>query len=137
MNALVTFGSGRRYTPSVIVSEVFPPTSNTPVAAINSGTMPWTFQTDLSLDKSFIFGKTQLTTYLSVVNLFNRDNVRNVYSGTGNPDDDGYLVTPAGQELANTDLKVKAYYARLNNPFNYENARQVRLGVRFNFTAGR
>lgn len=137
MNALVTFGSGRRYTPTVIVSEVFPPTSNTPVAAINSGTMPWTFQTDLSLDKSFIFGKTQLTTYLSIVNLLNRDNVRNVYSGTGNPNDDGYLVTPAGQELANTDLKVKAYYARLNNPFNYENARQVRLGVRFNFTAGR
>jgi outer membrane receptor protein involved in Fe transport len=137
MNALVTFGSGRRYTPTVIVSEVFPPTSKTPVAAINSGTMPWTFQADLSLDKSFIFGKTQLTTYLSIVNLFNRDNVRNVYSGTGNPNDDGYLVTPAGQELANTDLKVKAYYARLNNPFNYENARQVRLGVRFNFTAGR
>jgi len=137
VNALVTFGSGRRYTPSVIVSEVFPPTSNTPVAAINSGTMPWTFQTDVSLDKSFIFGKTQLTTYLSIVNLFNRDNVRDVYSGTGNPNDDGYLVTPAGQELANTDMKVKAYYARLNNPFNYENARQVRLGVRFNFTAGR
>lgn len=138
VNALLTFGSGRRYTPTVVVSEVFPPTSNTPVAAINSGTMPWTFQTDVSIDKSFYLGgKTQLTTYLSIINLFNRDNVRDVYSGTGNPDDDGYMVTPAGQALADTDLKVKAYKARLSNPFNYENARQVRLGVRLNFTAGR
>ncbi|MDD3807191.1 MAG: TonB-dependent receptor [Candidatus Marinimicrobia bacterium] len=138
VNALINFGSGRRYTPTVIVSEVFPPTSNTPVAAINSGTMPWTFQTDLSIDKSFfVGGKTQFTTYLSIINLFNRDNVRTVYSGTGNPDDDGYLATPAGQSLADTELKVKAYKARLSNPYNYENARQVLLGVRFNFTAGR
>jgi outer membrane receptor protein involved in Fe transport len=132
INLLFTFGSGRRYTPMEINSAVFPGTSDTPIASLNSGTMPWVFQLDTRLDKNWYFGPVKLNTYLWVKNMLDRANVRDVHDGTGQPDYDGWFNTPSGQAwLDNPDNNEDLYRLRMNTPANYETPRTVLLGVRF------
>ena len=59
---------------------------------IGSSTTPWNFLVDLRLDKTFqLLNNLDVTLYSRVTNLFNTKNTINVYQGTGNADDDGYL----------------------------------------------
>jgi len=110
---------------------------------------PWQFRADLRLDKRFTLGgkvKTEgvgrsrafdFNAYLLVLNLFDTENVVNVYRFTGLPDDDGYLSSDTGQQailsqidpVAFTDL----YRLRVNNASNYSLPRRMRLGLQFNF----
>lgn len=110
---------------------------------------PWQFRADLRLDKSFKLGgkprsdgigTTRLfdfNLYFLVLNVFDTENVINVYRFTGLPDDDGYLSSATGQQailsqidpVAFTDL----YRLRVNNASNYSLPRRVRLGLQFNF----
>jgi len=132
MNWLFTFGSGRRYTPTQINSVVFPTTSDIPTASMNSGTMPFVFQLDLKLDKTFNLKGSDITFYLWVENLLNTKNVRTVYTGTGLADEDGWLETDSGQQWANTVTNyVSLYNLYQANPYNYETPRTIRLGVKF------
>jgi len=131
-NILFTFGSGRRYTPTTVNSEVFPATSDQPIAGLNSGVMPWFYQMDLKLDKNFNVGPVRLNTYLWVRNLLDRSNVRDVFDGTGEADNDGWLNTASGRTwAADPQNSVELYNMRMNHPFNYENPRTFLLGVRF------
>ena len=131
-NLLFTFGSGRRYTPMAINSAVFPGTSDTPVAALNSGVMPWFYQMDLKLDKNFTVGPLRLNTYIWVKNLLDRSNVRDVEDGTGQANNDGWLATDYGKAwLADENNSEELYRMRMIHPFNYENPRTFLLGVRF------
>jgi hypothetical protein len=78
-----------------------------------------------------------LNLYLQVLNLFNTMNVLNVYSATGNANDDGYLAADEWQSNINDKLDSQAYrnmyMMRINSPFNYSAPRQIRLGVELNF----
>ncbi|NQT63664.1 MAG: TonB-dependent receptor [Candidatus Marinimicrobia bacterium] len=131
-NLLFTFGSGRRYTPMAINSAVFPGTSDTPVAALNSGVMPWFYQMDLKLDKNFTVGPLKLNTYIWIKNLLDRANVRDVEDGTGEANNDGWLTTDYGKAwLADENNSEELYRMRMIHPFNYENPRTFLLGVRF------
>ena len=131
-NILFTFGSGRRYTPTTVNSEVFPATSDQPIAGLNSGVMPWFYQMDLKLDKNFTVGPLRLNTYIWVKNLLDRSNVRDVFDGTGEADNDGWLNTASGRTwAADPQNSVELYNMRMNHPFNYENPRTFLLGVRF------
>jgi len=135
-NLLFTFGSGRPYTPGHMRSAIFasgPAAQNRPQAAINSAYRPFVSQLELKVDKSFTLAGVDLNAYLWVINLLGTKNVRNVYEQTGEPDTDGYLVTAAGQALINLHGEnfVSYYNARLNNPYNFEIPRQIRLGLRF------
>ena len=138
-NLLLQFGSGLRYTPSKPRSDVFGGSlSDQPIAALNSGVMPWTFNIDVRLDKSFSVGPSQLTVFLWVENLLDRQNVSEVYSASGLPNNDGYLATPAGQTWLSTAAVNSAafgnslYQNRIGTPYNYGKPRQIRFGVRFN-----
>ena len=70
-------------------------------------------------------------------NLFNTDNVINVYRYTGNPDDDGYVSSAEGQQDISQQIDPEAfvdqYGVKVNNPNNYSRPRTIRLGVTMNF----
>ena len=78
-----------------------------------------------------------LNIYLQVLNLLNTKNILNVYSYTGNPNDDGYLASATGQ--ANTARSVSPqgfadqYSIYLNNPSYYARPRTIRIGVLLDF----
>jgi len=132
LNILLTFGSGRRYTPTAINSAVFPRISDTPIAAINSGVMPWTYQIDVKLDKTFNFGNTRLVLYVWISNLLNTKNVRYVYEGTGLPDTDGWFNTSEGKMwMSNPDNRVDLYEMMVKHPYNWETPRTIRFGLKF------
>ncbi len=132
VNFLFTFGSGRRYTPTRISSAVFPAISSTPIAALNSGTMPFTYELNMKIDKSIKFKGSNITFYLWVENLLNTRNARTVYDGTGLPDYDGWFNTPEGRAWKqNPANSVELYNMRQEHPYNFETPRTIRLGVKF------
>lgn len=115
---------------------------------INGSNMPWIFQCDIRIDKTFVFDlkkdeegkplkKGYLNVYLEVMNLFNFKNVISVYEYTGNADDDGYLTATEFQQQINSQVDVAAYsnYYRMRvaDPYNYTQPTRVRLGLQFSF----
>lgn len=66
-----------------------------PVGDYYAAQLPWQFQTDIEVNKSFnVFG-TQLSFFLQVINLFDRQNIFNVYTRTGDPYDIGRIIQEA------------------------------------------
>jgi outer membrane receptor protein involved in Fe transport len=108
-NLLFTFNSGHSFTKALASSSggqrgpeegAFlgddDPRSRKPDGAIGAGTTPWVYQLDLRLDKTVsIANMFEVDFYVYVQNLLNTQNVLNVYSRTGNADDDGFLTNPA------------------------------------------
>ncbi|MCE3225940.1 MAG: TonB-dependent receptor [Bacteroidetes bacterium] len=117
------------------------------VGQINGSSKPWSFRTNLRIDKNIAlsWGKGEgdakktanLNVYLQVLNLFNTRNVLGVYNYTGNPDDDGYLTSSqALATLAQTNSAAAftdMYSIRMNNPNNFSLPRQTRIGLMFEF----
>ena len=75
--------------------------------------------------------------YLQILNLLNSKNILNVYSATGNPNDDGYLSAPEWQREINEQLDPQAfrqmYQLYVDSGGNYSTPRQILLGLSFNF----
>ncbi len=135
LNLLLTFGSGLSYTPVRVQTEVFGGTSGYfPIGQVGSATGPWTYQLDMKLDKTFALSGLDLTAYLWAINLTNALNASWVYPETGEPDNDGYLDTVAGQNFVNQwgPNGVALYQFLLRNPFMVGPPRQLRLGLQFN-----
>ena len=121
-----SYGSGLPYTPSKYSEDV----DNSAEVDINSQRMSWTEVTDLKFEKYFSLGASQrhrFTVGFEIRNLFNKHNVRSVYSATGST----YLATHG------MDEDYALYYPAKNtydaNPRNYGSGRQVllKLGYRF------
>ena len=120
---------------------------STITGALNGSNMPWQFRADLRVDKDvkLTWGKKEgdskktanLNIYLQVLNLLNTRNILNVYGFTGNPNDDGYLVSPLGQNTINNSVSSQGYTDQynvyLNNPSNYARPRTIRIGVQIDF----
>lgn len=118
-----------------------------PKGSINGARLPWSFRLDLRIDKGFNItpkGKDgeagrplYLNVYVWIQNLLDTRNIVNVYSYTGNVNDDGYLNSTIGQQdvtnQLNPDSYVDLYNAWIDNPNNYSLPRTIRLGVRFDF----
>ncbi len=113
---------------------------------LNGSRKPWTYTTDLQIDRTFDleFGKEEgkktpafLNIYFRITNVFNVANVLNVYRGTGNPNDDGYLQSALFQPTIQNQLDERAfrdmYMLNANNPFNLGLPRTIRLGIKFDF----
>lgn len=115
---------------------------------INGSNMPWIFQCDLRINKSFMLslkkddkGETTkrgfLDVYLEILNLFNFKNIIYVYEYTGNADDDGYLTATEYQQQINSQVSVPSYsnyyLMRMQDPYNYTRPTRVVLGVSFSF----
>lgn len=135
VNIWYSFGSGLAYTPMAPVSIPFATAgSRYPVAAINSAHQPSTQTVNLRVDKQIRIGRLVLNPYVWVINLFNTKNVIDVYEATGLPDDDGWLATVEGQKWAlSHPTGAKWYKYRLNDPENYDEPRQIRVGLRVDF----
>lgn len=105
---------------------------------------PWQFRADLRLDKTFQLNTGtkgaklyDMNLYLLVLNLFDTENVVNVYRFTGLPDDDGFLESDQGVQTTLTQIDPQSYVdlygTRVNNPNNFSLPRRIRLGLLFNF----
>jgi hypothetical protein len=113
--------------------------------SINGQRLPWSFRTDLRLDKNFTrkLGDTpdarriNFSVYLQILNLLNNQNIIGVYRATGNPTDDGYLADARFQNdiAAQNDEQTfrELYNLKVSNPFNFNLPRQTRLGLMLNF----
>jgi outer membrane receptor protein involved in Fe transport len=125
------------------------------VGTTNEYRKPWTYNTDLTVDKSFkIYGR-EINVFVQVFNLFDRINILNVYPATGRPDEDGYRLNPGAIGAPGEDVKnqywnwiqvkdmngdgeisadeqyaayTKAYDIYVKDPMNYGPPRQINVG---------
>jgi len=138
-NMLISFNSGRPYT-LMQVQNSNPFTgrydndnlTTVPVSAVNSAETPWQMRVDLKIDKRFTVGQTGIILYTTILNLFNKENVRDVWLTTGLPDDTGYTGMPSGKEFwEKASETTKALYKMREMDYNnYGIPRQIRLGVK-------
>jgi len=105
VNTLINVNSGHTYTRSTgplaqrraddgALLNDRDPRARTPTEPIGASTTPWVFTVDLKLDKNISLGNYNAGVYVRVSNLFNRQNVVNVYNRTGDAFDDGFLADP-------------------------------------------
>ena len=149
ININFSAGSGMPYSRSSKPYSIYVSGTKSQLAGtINGSNMPWIYQCDVRLDKTFILAlkkdekgeiakRGMLNVYLEVMNIFNFKNVIYVYEYTGNPDDDGYLAASEYQQQINSQVSVAAYSnyyrMRMMDPYNYTMPTRVRLGVQFSF----
>ncbi len=99
MNLLFRANSGRPYT---LNDPNIPPTDSRirPQSTINDNYSGWNFRFDFRLDKTFELGlgNLRLNTYILCLNLLDRKNIANVWPGSGQPDQTGYLSSVDGLE---------------------------------------
>ncbi len=121
---------------------------------LNSNRLPWSLRVDARIDKNILIkwgdaneanqeawdnGKktSMLNVYLQILNLLDQQNVQNVYGYTGNADDDGFLTASRNQFYIDSRLDPQSYrdhYSfRLQNMYNYELPRRIRLGLQLSF----
>jgi hypothetical protein len=125
------------------------------VGTTNQYRKPWTYNTDLTVDKSFYFFGREVNVFVQVFNLFDRTNILNVYPATGSPSDDGYRLDPESVVDPGEDTNheywdyiqakdtngdgvisreeqavayTNAYTLYANDPMNYGAPRQIKVG---------
>ncbi|PKP18643.1 MAG: hypothetical protein CVU05_13120 [Bacteroidetes bacterium HGW-Bacteroidetes-21] len=139
-NFVVNYGTGSPYSRRNI-------DNGTLQGSINGSRKPSRTTINMRLDRDIelAFGKKEgegkkkafLNVYFEISNILNTLNVINVYSTTGNPDDDGWLTNAASQVTINStnspESFVNYYQMYYNYPYNYSSPRTIRLGVQFNF----
>ncbi len=156
-NAGITFlasaASGMPYSRSSTASSAIAGRGKSSLqGSINGSNMPWIFQCDIRIDKSWTVnlhgnkkdkdGKAKfkpgyITAYLDVQNIFNFKNIVYVYDYTGSPEDDGYLSTSEGLNFLDQQVYAPAYENYYNmlmqNPYHYSTPARVNLGIQFGF----
>lgn len=151
---LFSAASGTPYTRSSTPnSNIVLGTNSRIVGSLYGSNLPWQFQCDFRIDKTFIFNLNKnakdkdgnaksakpgyLTVYIDIQNLFNFKNVISVYSYTGNPDDDGYLSASEYQQAIQSQIYVPSfinyYQMRVQDPYNYSRPIRASLGIQFGF----
>ena len=143
IGATFVFQSGRPYT---ALSSLSPDGSSFTSPGINEVRLPAVYQLDLRLDKRFALGTSTLDVFVWVENVLGAQNVLAVYRATEQPDTDGYLDTPVGQNYLDGQLDPGGaefnYRTFIRGPLNlggnqttegalfYGQPRQVRVGLR-------
>jgi outer membrane receptor protein involved in Fe transport len=136
-NFTLNYGTGSPYSKRDI-------NTNYLVGSLNGSRKPSRFTVNVRVDKEFDLkygneGKktASFDVYVEVNNLLNNMGILNVYSTTGNANDDGYLTAAKNQSSINSQNDPSAYrnyYAMyINYPYNYAYARTIHLGVQFSF----
>lgn len=149
-NLIFRTASGTPYTKTsrVVNSAVISGAFNSPIeASLNSSRLPWQTTVDLKVDKNIDLKwgkgegdertKAYLNVYVQVLNLLDSKNILEVYSATGNPDDDGFLAAAEWQTTIATNPDEQAfrdlYQTKLLDPDNFSLPRRIRLGLQLNF----
>jgi hypothetical protein len=135
-NLLMTFGSGFPYTPSEVTTDPALPYGLT-YGAINSAYGPWNIQIDMRIDRTFQLMGLEFNVYLLAINALGirNWNSREIYPGTGNIADNGFLSSPAGKTWMDEnggEPAANLYRLITNTPDHWSVPRQLRFGVRLN-----
>jgi hypothetical protein len=122
------YGSGLPYTPT-------DPFGNR-LGERNEGRLPASYAVDMRFSKDFTIGLSGYTLglFAEVDNLFDRRNVINVYSRTGQPDNDGQQIglgLAANEDELNQLLNLDRLHDQ--DPQNYSPPRTLRVGLEFTF----
>jgi len=137
VNLLCSFNSGITYTPTTIYNTTTwaATTAIQPTAGINSASGPWNYRIDLKIDRSFKISTVNAVLALYIINITNTKNVYNVWGGTGEASNDGFLTSPQGQVFASQygPSGVAVYQFHQNDPNDYGIPRQIRLGLRLEY----
>jgi outer membrane receptor protein involved in Fe transport len=134
LNVLLNAGSGFPYTPTTVYNEVtLANVATQPIGTINSRYGPWTLQMDLRANKGFTMAGQNLDVYVLVLNVFNRDNIRTVYTGSGSAETTNFLNTPEGQATYNTADSQRLYGLAERSPTLHDSGRLVRFGAKVSF----
>jgi len=143
LNVLLAAGSGLPYTPALVYNEAaLTSLSPNPIDTRNTSNRPWTMSIDFKAEKTFKYDRFSISPYLWVKNLLDRDNVLNVWEGTGQPNTSGFLETSGGETLIQdleepTDNSGLSYEEKYNivqqNPTYYGAPRQILFGIRVSF----
>lgn len=149
LNIVTNIGSGTPYSGLKIPigDALLSPNASQLEGTLHGSRKPWTYRLDLQLDRNFEleFGGDDedkkkvayLNVYCRVTNMFNFQNVLNVYRATGNATDDGYLAASQYQTSIQTQLDEQSfrdyYLLKVQNPFNLGLPRTIRIGVKFDF----
>jgi len=145
VNLLLTTVSGRPYTARSTITS--PLTAAGIEGDINGPRLPWNFNADMRVDKRFNINLSEggralgFNVYFRVENVFNNRNVREVYSGTGDPSDDGFLASEFGKtqvaqiETIGQDVRsyLSSYQWRIADPGHFFRPRRMYLGAIFDF----
>ncbi|NOQ97945.1 MAG: TonB-dependent receptor plug domain-containing protein [Calditrichae bacterium] len=143
-NFLITFNSGRPYTP-VVSQNPLPGVDQSIFGSetsqyVNSAYIQGVLRFDVRLDKRFHVGKFALTPYLWIQNLFNSENVIDVWRSTGQPDYSAWIKTPEGEQRlrveeskGNGEAFLSDLEAVERDPANYGIPRLIRLGIKMHF----
>lgn len=126
VNLVGYYGSGLPYTKTDV--------NGNRLGERNGARLPANYTVDMRVNKDFFFSSRSdnyLTIFVEVDNLFNRLNVIDVYSETGEPDDDNNSVS-AGLTLDQT-LLDNLDYLYDHDPQNYSTPRTIRTGLEYNF----
>ena len=121
--------------------------SREPLEPLNASVTPWNFNVDLKIDKTFDLSEhIHLTVYARVLNLLNRENIRNVYSISGQAANDGVITSDFYSRAFRHNLGRK--YTELYKAINIENGqaywdilgkqlyghpRQILLGIKISY----
>jgi outer membrane receptor protein involved in Fe transport len=140
-NMVIKYGSGTRYTPMQMGSQVFGNTRPaTPDGPLNSAIGPSYFNIDLRVDKKVNIGNNMVNVYLSIANLLNTDHELGHWSTSGMVDDDGWIGSESGQAWVSNwlgsypDVPAENLYNDLiGGSGRYGAPRTVRLGLNYNF----
>mgnify|MGYP001967207672 CR=1 FL=1 len=139
-NAVMSFGSGTRFTPSQIYSTVFENRWEFPEGPVNSGTLPTYTNLDLRVDRAINIGGITANAYVSIFNALDSEQVNDVYHGTGNVAEDGWVATESGQQWlanrlsTNPDVDAAAMYQdNIAAPGRWNRPRTVRVGLNVSF----
>ena len=120
-------------------------TNGSLLGSLNGARLPFEFYGDMTVTKNINLyaGKGvkmkmyQLQLYLNIQNLFNIQNITDVYRATGSPTDDGYLSSPNYQSQIASQVDPNSYMnyyqMKVQNPYNYSMPRRIKFGVMFNF----
>lgn len=159
LNSLVTFNSGHPFTLTRSqVGQAGPYDAGTDymndtrsrraLEEIGASTTPFNWQMDLRLDKSFnIIETVRATVYARINNVFNVQNVVNVFNSTGSAEDDGFINNRAisqpfidgngGEDYVNLYKAVnidngQAYWDQLGLQL-YGQPRQIFFGIKLSY----
>ena len=146
-NLVVSAGSGTPYSKqsNVLAQAQFGVNTRDVLdGSVNGARKPWTFRTDLRINKKVEFKfsdkasrKLGMNIYVQIENLLNADNIVSVYRYTGNAEDDGYLSSAEGEQYVSQQVNPTAfsdqYALKVNNPDNYTRPRIIKLGMQVNF----
>jgi outer membrane receptor protein involved in Fe transport len=137
LNMLFQYSSGFNYTRWEGFGN-----ARSPLESLNFSSSPWTFRMDLKLDKTFAVGPIDLNLYLWMTNVFNTQNVVQVFNTSGDAYDDGWLATEQGTTrtdgYARYGADKGALHEKLYRTLTYDETyfgipRQIRLGLRIDY----